>query len=152
MNQLIYDSCAYKQKLNANAAISNYAMYDGKYQHNAPCRIQLGQVGGNGVSLYNGNMVDLESDLKGITRNLSLCNKSKYQPKCRQCYKCKDTGLPCGCLECASENLIHQPNCQMVDYKPVIDAPPFVPQTCQKVSGPLYGANGTFIDKIRSWF
>jgi len=144
----MYDKCAYEQRLNASTGPGNYSLYPGKYEHCAKCRIQLGQVGGNGVSIYNGNMVDLESDLKGITRAASLCSKSKYHPKCRKCYKCKDTGLPCGCLDCASENLIHQPNCQMIDIKPAIDAPPFVPQTCTNVKGPLYKANGWF----SGWF
>ena len=143
MNRLIYDKCAYQQKLNSSTAPGNYIMYPGKYEHCSKCRIQLGQVGGNAVSLYDGNMVDLESDLFNINRVASMCNRSKYQPKYTNCPKCRDSGLPGDCLECRSKHLINQPNCQMVDFRPVIEAPPFVQQPCKKYPGFMYGANGS---------
>lgn len=151
-NRLIYDKCAYEQKLNVSTGPGAYTMYPGKYEHCAKCRMQLGQVGGNAVSLYDGNMVDLESDLFGIDRRASLCNKSKYHPKCKECDKCKNTGLPCGCLECTSKHLIHQPNCQMVDYKPVIPAPPFRQEMCDYHGIKSGIAKGNLIDKVSSWF
>lgn len=154
-NRLIYDNCAYEQKLNVSTGPGNYTLYPGKYEHSSQCRMQLGQVGGNGVSIYAGNMVDLESDLLGIDRQASSCNATKYQPACKNC-RCggASTGLPCDCLECRSKNLVHQPSCQMVDYKPVVEAPEFVPQTCQVDSrrGGTYRADGTFMDKVKSWF
>jgi hypothetical protein len=154
-NRLIYDNCAYEQKLNVSTGPSNYSMYPGKYEHSSKCRIQLGQVGGNGVSIYDGNMVDLESDLMGIDRRASMCSTSKYQPACKSC-SCGgvSTGLPCDCLKCRSKNLVNQPSCQMVEYGPVIEAPEFVPQTCQYDSrrGGTYRADGTFLDKVRAWF
>ncbi len=156
-NHLMYDTCAYEQKLNQSTGPGNYMMYPGKYNHCQKCRNQFGLVSGNDVSIYDGNMVDLESDLYGINRPASLCNKSKYHPKCKNCGKCKNSGIPCGCLACTSKNLIHQPNCQMIDYKPVVTAPPFTATTCDQRQlrgqiGPVYQADGTLWDKIMSWF
>jgi hypothetical protein len=72
-NRLIYDTCAYKKTLDQSTGPFSYSMYPGKFENCAKCRIELGQTGGNGVSLYSGNLVDLESDLRGQTRPASLC-------------------------------------------------------------------------------
>jgi hypothetical protein len=129
-NRLIYDNCAYCQKLKQSVGPNNYMMYEGKYINNHQCRMMLGQVGGNEVSLYNGNMVDLESDLLGINRPASLCNATKYHPKCKNCSQCKTSGIPCDCSACNARNLINLPNCQMVDFGPVITGPPFTGTLC----------------------
>jgi hypothetical protein len=50
------------------------------YVHKTPARHILGVVGGNEVSGINGNRVDLESDLLGITRPNTWCNKREHQP------------------------------------------------------------------------
>jgi hypothetical protein len=46
----------------------------------APKRHILGIVGGNEVSLIKGNMVDLESDLRGINIPNTFCPWKQYQP------------------------------------------------------------------------
>ncbi len=51
-----------------------------KYIHPAPKRHILGMVGGNEVSLVKGNMVDLESDLKGINIPNTFAPWRQYQP------------------------------------------------------------------------
>lgn len=45
-----------------------------------PQRHILGIVGGNDVSLIKGNMVDLESDLRGINIPNTFCPWRQYQP------------------------------------------------------------------------
>lgn len=50
------------------------------YVHKQPARHILGVVGGNEVSGINGNRVDLESDLMGITRPNTWCNKREHLP------------------------------------------------------------------------
>ena len=45
-----------------------------------PKRHVLGVVGGNEVSLINGNQQDLESDLRGTTRPLTRCNEQEHIP------------------------------------------------------------------------
>ena len=116
-NRLIYDDCAYKKTLQQSTDPLQYALYTGKYENSAKCRIELGSVGGNGVSLFNGNLVDLESDLRGQTRQSSLCPCDKYGPDCNNS-KCKDNNgnvVKYG----AKVPLKHQVSCQMVNYPKV---------------------------------
>jgi hypothetical protein len=53
-----------------------------KYFHPNASRNALGLVGGNEVSQASGNLVDIESDLRGTTRDLSNAPSRKYQPSC----------------------------------------------------------------------
>ena len=48
--------------------------------HPTPKRHILGVVGGNEVSLHKGNMVDVESDLRGINIPNTFCPWRQYQP------------------------------------------------------------------------
>jgi hypothetical protein len=59
-----------------------YAMIPQKFYHPNAGRHALGLIGGNEVSLITGNMVDLESDLRNITRDLSKAPAKQYQPSC----------------------------------------------------------------------
>ena len=126
-NRLMYDTCAYEKRLNETTGPFSYSMYTGKYENCAKCRIELGQIGGNGVSLFSGNLVDLESDLRGQTRPASLCPKEKFQPMCKAPNP-KNDGLPCD--PSSQYPLVHQPSCQMVRYGPVPQPPQFKPQGC----------------------
>ena len=100
-NRLSYDACAYKTELKQSTDPFQYMMYDGKYNNSAKCRIEFGTVGGNGVSLYSGNLVDLESDLRGQTRIASDCPSTMFKPSV-------DKQL--------SQHLKNQPSCQMQYY------------------------------------
>jgi hypothetical protein len=111
-NRLIYDSCAYNKKMQESTSPLNYNLYPGKFENSSKCRIELGSVGGNNVSLFSGNLVDLESELRNQTRPASLCPKNHYQPQCSN-YDAM-SGLPCGDFN--KNNLVHQPSCQMVSY------------------------------------
>ena len=57
-----------------------YDMFWQTQTHATPTRHMLGVVGGNEVSVIKGNMVDLESDLRGITRVNTFCPWRAYQP------------------------------------------------------------------------
>ena len=118
-NRLMYDTCAYSKKMQESTSPLNYALYPGKFENSSKCRIELGLVGGNGVSLFSGNLVDLESDLRNQTRPLSHCPKNDYQPRCSN-YSAV-SGLPCGDFN-AQEKLVHQPSCQMQKF-PAIPLP-----------------------------
>ena len=87
-------------------------MYTGKFENCAKCRIEFGTVGGNGVSLYTGNLVDLESDLRGQTRVTSMCQASLYNPSAPQ------------------PKLAHQPSCQLQYYPKTPMPEKVVPQGC----------------------
>ena len=45
-----------------------------------PKRHQLGLVGGNEVSIIAGNVMDIESDLRGTTRPLTHCPDQEHAP------------------------------------------------------------------------
>jgi hypothetical protein len=57
-----------------------YAQFHTVYSSPDPKRHELGLVGGNNVSQIAGNMIDLESDLRGITRINTFAPWRKYQP------------------------------------------------------------------------
>ena len=121
-NRLKYDSCAYQKELQQSTSPLDYALYTGKYENTAKCRIEFGVVGGNGVSQFSGNLVDLESDLRGQTRNATLCPCKKYSPNCTSpnCNN-KGRGLPCSSGDCRIP-MVHQPACQM-QYYPKVPMP-----------------------------
>lgn len=87
-NNQLYDVCNYKQALQASTKPLDYMFYSGKFENQQQSRILFGTQGGNNVSQYMGNLVNLESDLFGITRPLSDCNDEKYKPG-QQNYKFK---------------------------------------------------------------
>lgn len=60
----------------------SYVLIPEKWSNPNKCRNALGMVGGAEVSHVKGNLVDLESDLKGITRPQSKCNTKQYVPQC----------------------------------------------------------------------
>ena len=127
-NRLSYDKCAYLSALKQSTDPLDYMMYTGKYENSAKCRIEFGTVGGNGVSLYSGNLVDLESDLRGQTRLASQCPSTMYKPNCKNCKK-NFNGLPCSKNECKTQ-MVHQPSCQM-QYYPKTPLPiPSKPSQC----------------------
>jgi hypothetical protein len=59
-----------------------YSMIPEKFYHPNPGRNALGLVGGNEVSISAGNLVDVESELCGITRSLSRVPAKNYRPSC----------------------------------------------------------------------
>ena len=136
-NRLMYDSCAYSKKLTENGNILEYVLNPSKYYNCNRCRMQLGIVGGNDVSQIQGNLVDLETELRGTTRHTSLCPTNKYQPPCYDISKCQPSDIivpPHGCNRgrVINTRLLHLPPCQMFDYPsiplpPVIKSPPCPP-------------------------
>jgi len=66
----------------ADTVAGGYSQIPQKYFHPNPSRNALGLVGGNDVSIASGNLVDVESDLRGTTRDLSNAPSKKYQPYC----------------------------------------------------------------------
>ena len=79
-NRLMYDTCAYKHELSQSVGPLEYVLNPMKYENCNKCRMELGLVGGAAVSHVKGNLVDLETELRGSTRQLSSCPKNKYQP------------------------------------------------------------------------
>ena len=117
------DKCAYKEKLVTSTAPLNYALCPDKFVNKSKCRFEFGLVGGNNVSLYNGNLVDLESELRGQFRVASLCSSMKLTPTCNK--KTNTMGLLFN-----PNSLVHQPSCQMFRYPPVPNYSPPNKYTC----------------------
>ena len=132
-NRLSYDACAYEKNLLQSTSPLDYMLYNGKYENSSKCRYEFGVVGGNGVSLFDGNLVDLESDLRGQTRQASLCPSKFYSPECKNCNN-HGNGLPCSSNECKPK-MMHQPSCQMQYYPKTPLAQP------SKVTGCNYKEN-----------
>lgn len=71
----------------------NYMMFNGKYSNQDNCRPNLGIVGGNNVSQYCGNLVDLETNIRISSNSINKmflpsssnekkCNKLMNLPSC----------------------------------------------------------------------
>lgn len=58
----------------------HYEYLTSQFVNPTPQRHILGLVGGNEASLIKGNMVDLESDLRGINIPNTFCPWKQYQP------------------------------------------------------------------------
>ncbi len=125
-NRLMYDTCAYKKRLDESTGPLAYHLNPLKYENCQKCRMELGILGGPTVSQIKGNLVDLENDLRGQTRNLSDCPEKKYHPgkpiltKGDDCHKARKVDT----------ELLHLPSCQMIRYKPVPLPPPLKMESC----------------------
>ena len=124
-NRLMYDTCEYKTRLNENAGTLEYTLDTVRYENCNKCRMELGLVGGTAVSHIQGNLVDLETDLVGITRKASLCPTNKFNSSCatQNIANCqpnnivyKDTN---GNSHVIDTNKVHLPSCNMIRYKPI---------------------------------
>ena len=136
-NRLIYDNCEYKTKLNESTNPLNYMLNPIRYENCNKCRMELGVVGGTAVSHIQGNLVDLETDLMGITRKASLCPSQKFSSNCAtsnntDCNQNSITikGDTCGKDRTIDTSPLHLPSCNMIRYKPTPLAPKLNVQHC----------------------
>lgn len=90
-----------------------------------PQRHILGLIGGNEVSLIKGNMVDLESDLRGINIPNTFCPWKQYHPQ-------KDEIVRDNRKISLKINVekAHLPAYQMWAYPGVVAPEPMVNQVC----------------------
>lgn len=115
--RMLYDRCTVAEAARASQKPLHYMMYPGKYYNNNQCMIQEGIIGGNNVSLYSGNLVNLESELRGQTRMASNCSKNKFHPNCWAPGSDPNTGLPC---PDSTANLVPLSSCQILGKKSVM--------------------------------
>lgn len=125
-NRLMYDSCAYKTTINESVGPLEYMLDPIRYENCNKCRMDLGVVGGSAVSHIRGNLVDLETDLKGITRKASLCPTQKFSSACAKgnmanCQPGNITivGENCNKPRVIDTSPVHLPSCNMIRYKPI---------------------------------
>jgi len=92
-----------------------------------PQRHILGMVGGNDVSLIKGNMVDLESDLRGINIPNTFAPWRQYQPPQDTHEIVRDNTK--GSVK-ININKAHLPAYQMWAYPEVLAPEPMVNEVC----------------------
>lgn len=72
-NSKIYDDCMYKKTLSESTAPLNYQLYNGKYENSSTCVYD---------KFYSkSELIDIDSELKNITRPLSKCDEYGYKPR-----------------------------------------------------------------------
>ena len=124
-NRLMYDTCEYKTRLHESVDSLDYQLDPIRYENCNKCRMELGVIGGTSVSHIKGNLVDLETDLMGITRKASLCPTKKFQSSCatKNIANCKPTNIVYkdtnGNQHVIDTNKVHLPSCNMIRYKPI---------------------------------
>lgn len=87
-NRLSYDNCAYGQRLHESVSPLEYQMYDGKYENCDKC------VADKFYFRQDPALVDVESELRNISRPSTKCNMFKYSPKCKKSGMCTSTFDP----------------------------------------------------------
>jgi hypothetical protein len=99
--------------LKENVSILSYLLSPFRYEHQDKCRHKLGIVGGTAVSHVQGNMVDLESELRGQTRYNTKCTKNAVKPLVEGEFIHNDKTDP---IATAKK---HLPACQFISYREV---------------------------------
>ena len=117
-----------------------------KYYNNNPCMIEQGIVGGNSVSLFSGNMVNLENDLTGRTRAKTRCPSGLYLPgtviqgqvhaNCRHRNKSISCSLNTANCGCTKKMLVDLPSCKLINYKDRVNYNGISPTVGSKSAGP----------------
>jgi hypothetical protein len=128
-NRLTYDKCAYKQDLLQSVAPVDYQLDPIKYENCKKCRMELGIVSGTAISHISGNLVDLESDLRGQTRTISRCPQYDYAPSKDNMIRMQHY-IKCDQTPDIDTTMKHLPSCQMIDYAEVPMAPQGKPFAC----------------------
>jgi len=100
-----------------------------QYVNPRPQRHILGIVGGNEVSLIKGNMVDLESDLRGITIPNTFAPWRQYQPPQQKKEIVRENVKSSLTIDIQKA---HLPAYQMMAYPAVVAPYPIINQVCVK--------------------
>lgn len=131
MNRLSYDSCSYDAELRQSVAPISYVLDPIRYEHCGKCRPELGIVGGTAVSHINGNLVDLENDLRGANRSSTRCPNYDYLPQQGRFIQGKELYKPVNHPQ-VDTNMQHLNACQFVTYPSVPPTPPMDLFKCGK--------------------
>ena len=82
--RLIYDKCEYNEKYKQMTSPIKYRMELYASENPKKCRY-------NSTFILKQDLVDQESELRGITRVQSKCPSMKYQPDCKVSGTCMNT-------------------------------------------------------------
>jgi|SRR6056300_117934 hypothetical protein len=111
-----YDNCSYKQNLQNNVSTLSYVLSPMNFEREDKCRHQLGFIGGTSVSHIKGNIIDLESELRGQTRYISKCPDNLYVPTDDGIIKNDKT-------DPIDTTALHLPACQSIMYRSIPKPP-----------------------------
>jgi hypothetical protein len=100
-----------------------------QYVNPKPQRHIVGIVGGNEASLIKGNMVDLESDLRGITIPITFAPWRQYQPPQQKKEIIRENVKTSLTIDIQKA---HLPAYQMIGYPAVVAPYPMINQVCVK--------------------
>lgn len=130
MNRLSYDACAYREDLAQSVNPISYILDKVKYENCSKCRPELGTVGGTAVSHINGNLIDLENNLRAGDRPITHCDAYKYQPPSGAGYiQGKDYIKPVNFPK-IDTSMQHLRSCQFMDFPGAPLAPPMSVSSC----------------------
>jgi hypothetical protein len=83
-NRLRYDECAYQKSLKESVSPLMYQLYDGKFENVDKCMYEK-------QFWRPFDLVDIETELKNISRPNSKCPERKYSPTCKKSNCCLST-------------------------------------------------------------
>lgn len=127
--RMLFDSCAYNSSLKQSTAPLSYYLDPIKYENCNKCRMELGIVGGTAVSQISGDLVDLESDLRGQNRPNTHCPAYKYMPPTDNWLQGREYIKPVDYTP-IDLTLKHLPPCQMISYGSVPKPPTLQQYRC----------------------
>jgi len=87
-NRLLYEDCAFAQRVSDSTSPFQYRTYMGAYENCDKCKYD------KFWRPFDVEIVDVESELKNITRPLSKCASLKYSPTCKKSAMCTSTYEP----------------------------------------------------------
>jgi hypothetical protein len=87
-NRLVYDECAYAQRMSDSTSPFQYRTFIGAYENAEKCKQD------KFWKPFDVEVVDVESELKNITRPATKCAILKYHPSCVKSDMCMSTYDP----------------------------------------------------------
>ena len=124
LNRMTYDDCQYRRELKENVSILGYVLDPNRFENTNKCRHELGIIGGSTVSHVTGNLVDVDSELRGQTRFMTKCGNNAYAPPAPGQPIRNDKTPP------ISTKPLHLKSCQMFGYAKVPLPPPMETPKC----------------------
>lgn len=85
--RLDYDLCAYQKKLTESTSPLQYRMYEGYFESDKKCIFNKDSY----YHPYDASIVDMDSELKNLTRPATRCPQYKYNSQCKKSPMCTST-------------------------------------------------------------
>lgn len=73
-NRLTYDKCAYDQRLKESCGVLDHVMEEGRFRNQKNCSFKSANV-----DQFIGSRVEIESQLRNLDKQSSLCSDKKYK-------------------------------------------------------------------------